>query len=132
MVTFSSFLPLPILSGTYFIAFLQILYLYINLISCIFYYLYLQLSGLFCTVLQLFALVLCFGDQVLSPGSSLATDFLGVVPLWRVAQEKFFQPWSYVTFSESKCTAKSSKRSRKPQNGQTCFCATASVLPFGG
>ena len=46
----------------------------------------------FCTVLQLFALVLCFGDQVLSPGSSLATDFFGVVPLWRVAQEKFFQP----------------------------------------
>ena len=40
----------------------------------------------FCTVLQLFALVFCFGDQVLSPGSSLATDFLGVVPLWRVAQ----------------------------------------------
>ena len=35
----------------------------------------------------------CFGDQVLIPGSSLATDFLGVVPLWRVAQEKFFQPW---------------------------------------
>ena len=34
----------------------------------------------------------CFGDQVLSPGSSLATDFLGMVPLWRVAQRKFFQP----------------------------------------
>ena len=47
----------------------------------------------FCTVLQLFALVFCFGDQVLSSGSSLATDFLGVVPLWRVAQRKFFQPW---------------------------------------
>ena len=46
----------------------------------------------FCTVLQLFALVFSFGDQVLSPGSSLATDFLGVVPLWRVAQRKFFQP----------------------------------------
>ena len=47
----------------------------------------------FCTVFQLFTLVFCFGDQVLSPGSSLATDFLGVVPLWRVAQRKFFQPW---------------------------------------
>ena len=46
----------------------------------------------FHTVLQLFALVFCFGDQVLSPGSSLATDFLGVVPLWRVAERKFFQP----------------------------------------
>ena len=47
----------------------------------------------FCTVLQFFALVFCFGDQVLSPGSSLVTDFLGVVPLWRVAKRKFFQPW---------------------------------------
>ena len=46
----------------------------------------------FCTVLQLFALVLCFGDQFLSPGSSLATDFFGVVPLWRVAQENFSSP----------------------------------------
>ena len=43
-------------------------------------------------ILQLFALVFCFGDQVFSPGSSVATNFLGVVPLWRVAQRKFFQP----------------------------------------
>ena len=49
-------------------------------------------SLVFCTVWQFFALVLCFGDQVLSPGSSLATDFLGVVPLGRVAKRKFFQP----------------------------------------
>ena len=37
--------------------------------------------------MQLIALVFCFGDKVLSPGSSLATDFLGVVPLWRVAKK---------------------------------------------
>ena len=45
----------------------------------------------FCTVFHLFALMICFGDQVLSPGFSLATNFLGVVPLWRVAQRKIFQ-----------------------------------------
>ena len=39
---------------------------------------------------------------------------------------------SYVTFSKGKCAAKSSKRSWKPGNGQTCLCATASVLPFNG
>ena len=38
-------------------------------------------------------MVFCFDNQVLSPGSSLATDFLGVVPVWRVAQKIFFQPW---------------------------------------
>ena len=57
--------------------------------SCIFYQVYLQFSFFFCTVLQLFALVFCFGDQLLSPGSSLPTDFFGEVPLWRVAQDFF-------------------------------------------
>ena len=76
-----------------------------------------------CTVLQLFALVLCFGDQVLSPGSSLATDFFGVVPLWRVAQEKFFQPWSYVTFSENHQNAQGNlKMDRHASVQQLQFC----------
>ena len=48
----------------------------------------------FLHLLQLFALVFCFGDQVLSPGSSLATDFLVVVPLWQVAQKIFSSPVS--------------------------------------
>ena len=62
------------------------------LMFCIFYYLKCTCSSLafFCAVLQFFALVFCFGDQVLSPGSGLATDFLGVVSLWRVAKRKFF------------------------------------------
>ena len=83
------------LSCTCFLAFLQILYLHnMNIMSCIFHFNSVPvLVFFFCTVLQLLALVFCFGDQVLSPGSSLATDFLGVVPLWRVAQRKFFQPW---------------------------------------
>ena len=95
MVTFSSFLHLLNLSCTCFQAFLQILYLYnMYIMSCIFTKPKCTGSRVFfCTVLQLFTLVFCFGDQVLSPGSSLATDFLGVVPLWRVAQRKFFQPW---------------------------------------
>ena len=65
----------------------------------------------FHTVLQLFALVFCFGDQVLSPGSSLATDFLGVVPLWRVAQTKFFQP----------CTWFSTLRTHRVSRQKTLF-----------
>ena len=72
----------------------QILYLYINL-KCLASFTKCTCSSLvvfFCTVLQFFALVFCFGDQVLSPGSSLATDFLGVVTLWRVAKRTFFQP----------------------------------------
>ena len=67
--------------------------------SCIFYQVYLQFSCLFvffCTVLQFYALVFCFGGQVLSLDSSLATGFLGVVPLWRVAKRKFFQPCDFV------------------------------------
>ena len=87
MVTFSSFLPLLILSCVYFLAFLQIFNLYISLEFLLSVHAALVF---FCTVLQLFDLVLCFGDQVLSPGSSLATDFLGVVPLWRVEKKKIF------------------------------------------
>ena len=62
---------------------------------------YLQFS---CFFLHRFAIVrfdvLRFDDQVLSPGFSLATGFLGVVPLWRVAQRNVFQPCSSSWFYE--------------------------------
>ena len=44
----------------------------------------------FCTVLQLLALVFCFGDQVLSPGSSLATDFFWSGSIVASGTEKIF------------------------------------------
>ena len=71
-------------------------------LSCIFYLVYLQFSWrFFLQRLQLFVLVFCFDDQVLSPSSSLATDFLGVVPVWRVAQKNFFQPcWRCIWICE--------------------------------
>ena len=54
-----------------------------------------------CTVLQLFALFFCFGDQVLSPGSSLATDFFTAI-LYRTFTY-IFSPISYV---RGKCSTR--------------------------
>ena len=74
MVTSSSFLPLPILSCTYFLAFLQI---FVHKFNFLHFLLRVPavIVSFFCTVLQLFALVLCFGDQFLSPGSSFKESF---------------------------------------------------------
>ena len=101
MVTFSSlnFLPLLNLSCTCFLAFLQILYLYnMYIMSCIFSLsLSVPVLVFFYTVLQLFALVFCFGDQVLSPGSSLATDFLEWFHCGEWHRENFSSPaWNSV------------------------------------
>ena len=93
MVTISSFLPFMHLFSSFSANTLLVPVQYVH--NVLHFSLNLSVPVLvffFCTVLQLFALVFCFGDQVLSPGSSLATDFLGVVPLWRAAQRKFFQP----------------------------------------
>ena len=77
MVTFSSFLPFayPFMyifssfsANTLLVHKFNFLHFLLRVPAVI-------VSFFFCTVLQLFALVLCFGDQVLSPGSSLATDF---------------------------------------------------------
>ena len=95
MVTFSSFLPVLILSCTNILVFGKYFTLYINLMSCIFL---LSVPAVLVTFffflerLQLFVFVFCFEDQVLSPDSNLATDFLGLVPVWRVAQKIFSSP----------------------------------------